>query len=644
MKNLEKKLIKYKAKTKKKKKRIDKLFNKVDIASVLFEIVYDKDENPIDFIFRKINLAFEEKFCIVIDRLIDKKLSEITRPNLAELTKKYFKIKKLGDVNAFEFFLSDYSKCFEIKNYKFKKKYFISVFEELTELKHLNSKLFKLETAIDQSVNAVIITDIYGNIEYVNKKFTETTGFTFFDAIGKNPSFLKSGQHPVEYYENLWNTITVGKSWRGVFHNKRKDGSLYWESAVISPIFDKKGQIINYLGIKEDITDKRKMEQDLILAKEKAEQSDRLKSAFLANVSHEIRTPLNAIIGFSEFLVKDISEKDKKMYGEIVKNSSNDLLNIINDILDIAKIESGHTELVKEEFSVNELMTEIFEYFKYKKDKLNKQHIVIKYNQKLIDSDAKILSDRGRIKQVIINLLENAFKFTSEGYIEFGCKLKIDKNPNELEFFVKDSGIGISKEKQKFIFDRFRQVDESTSRTYGGTGLGLSISKSLAQLIGGDLSMTSKEGEGSHFFFCIPYTHVVTDNNIELAIEAGYKIPKGKKILVVEDVHSNFELVNEILEEYDPIILHAVSGLQAIELYKKNIDTDLILMDIRLPDIDGFEVTSIIKSINPKVPVIALTAYAMKLDKEGAFDVGCVDFLIKPLKEDSFLKTVEKYL
>ncbi len=289
-------------------------------------------------------------------------------------------------------------------------------------------------------------------------------------------------------------------------------------------------------------------------------------------------------------------------------------------------------------------MTELFEFFKYKKDKLNKEHIVIKYEQKLIDTKARIISDKGRIKQVLINLLENAFKFTSEGYIELGCELKTDCTPVTLELFVKDSGIGISKEKQNLIFDRFRQADESTSRTYGGTGLGLSISKGLAKLIGGDLSIKSTEGEGSQFFFSIPYLPVAKQEGILLDVKTSYAIPKGKKILIVEDVYSNFELVNEILEEFDPIILHAVSGLQAIELFKKNNNTDLILMDIRLPDIDGFEVTNIIKSINPDVPIIALTAYAMKSDKNSAIDAGCDDFLTKPLQESKFLKTIEKYI
>ncbi len=298
----------------------------------------------------------------------------------------------------------------------------------------------------------------------------------------------------------------------------------------------------------------------------------------------------------------------------------------------------------KEEFSIDQLLTELFEYFKYKKDKLNKEHILIKYEQKLSETKATIISDKGRIKQVMINLLENAFKFTSNGYIELGCKLKTGIEPIQLEMFVKDSGIGISKEKQKLIFDRFRQVDESTSRTYGGAGLGLSISKSLANVIGGDLTMTSKEGVGSHFLFNVPYEPVMKEYKVPHRMEVGNEIPKGKKILIVEDVYSNFELVNEILEEFDPIILHAVSGLQAIELFKANKDTDIVLMDIRLPDIDGFEVTNILKSIIPEVPIIALTAYAMKSDKNSAIDAGCDYFLAKPLKEELFLKTLTKFL
>ena len=639
-----KKIAKHKLKFKKLKKLNRKLIDTIDSAYALHEIIYNDNNDPIDFIYLDVNRVFEKTFGVLKKDIVGKKMSGLLSVPVNDLLKKYLKVVKSKKPLSFEYNIDILQKSLKIKAYKYKKKQFVSIFDDISYDKHLKNKLLKLNAAINQSANTIVITDMSGNIEYVNEKFTATTGYTFLEVIGKNPSVLKSGNQPVEYYKNLWNTIMSGKSWRGVFHNKRKDGSLYWESAVISPVIDQKGETINYLAVKEDITDKKKLEQDLILAKEKAEQSDRLKSAFLANVSHEIRTPLNAIIGFSEFLVKDISAEDKKLYSEIIKNSSNDLLNIINDILDIAKIESGHTELVKEEFSVNQLMTELFEFFRYKKNKLNKEHIVIKFEQKLDESKARIVSDKGRIKQVMLNLLENAFKFTSEGYIELGYKLNMEIEPIELELFVKDTGIGISKGKQRLIFDRFRQADESTSRTYGGTGLGLSISKGLAKLIGGDLSMTSKEGEGSHFFFKIPYVSGRIEDIKLASIDPGSIIPKGKKMLIVEDVYSNFELVNEILEEFEAVILHAVSGLEAIELFKMNNAIDLILMDIRLPDIDGFEVTNIIKSINPSVPVIALTAYAMKADKQSAIDAGCDDFLTKPFTEERFLRKLEKYL
>ena len=625
------------------KKGIKKLVNSIDSAYALHKMIYDENGNAVDFKYIDVNKAFEKLKGLKKQDIKGKKASELTEKNLDSLIKIYEKVLRNGKVHVFEF-EDMYKRIYKIKIYKVKKKQFVSIIYDITDIKSLNNDLLKLSTAIGQSANTVVITDIDGNIEYVNKRFTETTGYTFLEAIGKNPRILKSGNQPFEYYKNLWDTIIKGENWRGVFHNKRKDGSLYWESAVISPVINEFGKIINYLAVKEDITDKKKLEQDLILAKEKAEQSDKLKSAFLANVSHEIRTPLNAIIGFSELLGKDLSAKDKKLYGDIVKNSSNDLLNIINDILDIAKIESGYVEFVKEEFSLNQLLNELFEFFKYKKSKLNKKHLEIKYVKAITNSDLIIISDKAKVKQVMINLLENAFKFTSNGYIEFGYKLNQSIFPVELELFVKDTGIGISKEKLNFIFDRFRQADESTSRTYGGTGLGLAISKSFAQILGGDLLVKSEESEGSNFLFKLPYIPVKND---EIGISDSvieYKIPKGKKILIVEDVYSNFELINEILEEYSPVILHAVSGLQAIELFKKNKNIDLVFMDIRLPDIDGFEVTNIIKSINADIPVIALTAYAMKSDKNSAIDAGCNDFLTKPLSENRFLKMVEKYL
>ncbi|OQY05324.1 MAG: hypothetical protein B6I20_01510 [Bacteroidetes bacterium 4572_117] len=502
--------------------------------------------------------------------------------------------------------------------------------------KRLNKKLSRI---IDSAYALYEIvyneTGIPVNYKFldVNPLFEKISGLLKKDIIGKNTGDIIP-INSVDIIKKYTKTVKTGKS-RTFEYNFGEYQAIY--KVKVSKL--SKNKIISVFY---DISDKKKLEQDLIIAEEKAKQSDKLKTSFLSHISHEIRTPLNAIVGFSDFLGEDINDEDKRLYSEIIKNSSNDLLNIITDILDIAKIESGHTKMTKEGFSVNQLMSELYEYFQYKKNKLNKNHIAIKYKQRLTETKAVIISDKNRVKQVMVNLLENAFKFTSEGFIEFGANLNEKKKI--LELFVSDSGIGISKEKQKFIFDSFRQADESTSRVFGGTGLGLSISRGLARLIGGDLFMKSKEGPGSQFIFQIPYLPVETKKDSLLDVKKSFNIPKGKKILVVEDIYSNFELVNGILEPYKLKIIHAYSGLEAIKLFKTNIDTDIIMMDMRLPDIDGFEVTSIIKNIKPDVPIIALTAFATKSDKDSAIDAGCDDFLVKPFKIEMLLQAIEKHL
>ncbi|PTN05618.1 PAS domain S-box protein [Mangrovibacterium marinum] len=377
---------------------------------------------------------------------------------------------------------------------------YLTICQDITERKTAEHSLQLLNRAVRQSPNSTVITNEKGEITYTNPKFTEVSGFSADEVIGKKPSVLQSGYHDRAFYAELWGTILQGKEWRGEILNKRKNGELFWENAIISPLFNKKGKITHFIGLKEDITEKKKIIADLQKAKEKAEESDRLKSAFLANMSHEIRTPLNVILGFTNLLVEnELTSEDKEQFSAIVKQSSDNLLHIINDILDISKLETGQLVFNETHFIVEPLMLELYANSQQLIKKHNKDHIRLNYH--IPPCSISVHTDKGRLSQVFNNLLTNAIKFTREGEINFGAKQVED---GFVEFFVKDSGIGIDKDHQRNIFERFRQVEESNTRTYGGTGLGLSISKKLVEQMGGNIALKSEPGKGSTFTFWIP--------------------------------------------------------------------------------------------------------------------------------------------
>lgn len=374
---------------------------------------------------------------------------------------------------------------------------YMAIKEDITNRKKADLEIRKLSVAIDQNPASVIITDTRGIIDYVNNKFIAISGYTRQELIGKVVRILKPGHTPEKTYIEIWNSLLSGKEWRGEHQNRTKSKEKYWESVLISPIKNQEGKITNYIILSEDISERKKMEKDLISAKEKAEESDRLKSAFLANMSHEIRTPLNSILGFSDLLnTPDLDRETRKEFTNLICSSGNNLLAIINDILDISKIEAGQITLTMTEFSAKQLVTKIQKEYSFKA-KSKGIELKLAYSP---DHDLIILSDEARIKQVLINFIGNALKFTESGYIEIGVTL-IEKN---IQFHVRDTGIGISKDYHEKIFDRFRQIESAQTRRYGGNGLGLAITKNLAELLGGRIRLESEPNFGSTFFFTLP--------------------------------------------------------------------------------------------------------------------------------------------
>ncbi|WP_372649018.1 PAS domain S-box protein [Draconibacterium sp.] len=371
--------------------------------------------------------------------------------------------------------------------------------------KKVQAEISKLMLAVEQSANIIVITDVKGNIEYTNPKFTEVSGYTSEEVRGKHVKWLSSGNQSKDYFIDMWETISSGKVWKGLFHNKKKNGDFYWEQATIAPIKNDDKEIVGFMAIKEDITALRESERQLKIqnrelkkAKEKAEESDRLKSAFLANMSHEIRTPMNGILGFTGLLLEpDFTSEDKAGFIKTIHQSGQRLLNTVTDIVEISKIEAGIVPLHKKEINVNERIEELVRFFKLEAEQKGLQLLV----DKLLPAKAeKMITDQSKLDSILTNLIKNALKFTDSGTITIGCRC----NGTVINFYVKDTGIGIPINRQNAVFERFVQADIEDTRAFEGLGLGLAISKSYAELLGGKIWMESEEGIGSTFYLSLP--------------------------------------------------------------------------------------------------------------------------------------------
>ncbi len=385
---------------------------------------------------------------------------------------------------------------------------------------------------------------------------------------------------------------------------------------------------IKISGTIQDVTNRKFVEKELIKAKEKAEESDRLKSAFLSNMSHEIRTPMNAIIGFSDLLADpSLKEDEKNQYINLIQSNSNKLMNLIDDIIDIAKIEANQIQIRESDIHLNRMLQELHKTFEAeaKISSLEFKLIMPEDPQNPI-----IKTDAFRLQQILTNLLTNAFKFTDKGSIEFGYTLNAQ---NQLEFYVKDTGIGISKESQQFIFERFRQVQNSNTRLYGGTGLGLAISKHILSMMGGEIWVESEKKEGSKFTFTLPFN----ETEIPQIKESRKSITdfnwEKKSLLIVEDEIDSFTLLERFLQKTKIKIHYAQNGREAVEMVDKLKKIDLIMMDIQMPEMNGLEATRIIKSTKKEIPIIAQTAFALPGEKQKCKEAGCDAYITKPINK-----------
>ncbi len=421
------------------------------------------------------------------------------------------------------------------------------------------------------------------------------------------------------------------------------------------PLKNDVGRIHRIIVISRDITENKLLQDqlidqneklkvlnfDLIEAKEKAEESDRLKSTFLANMSHEIRTPMNGILGFAEILQDpEISGEQQQEYLQIIQKSGYRMLNIINDIIDISKIESGLMKVNFSESNVNEQIEYIHTFFK---PEAIVKGLKLSIKTTLPLKDAFVITDREKLFAILTNLVKNAIKFTSEGFIEFGYSFMHD--PATLQFYVKDTGIGIPKERQEAIFERFVQADISDKMARQGAGLGLAITKSFVEMLGGTIWVESEVGVGSTFYFTLPYTidqELKTIVNDQFNNDGFLNQSKKLNILIAEDDETSELLMSINLKEFSKDVLYARTGNEAVAICRNNPELDLILMDIRMPELNGYEATRQIRQFNKNIVIIAQTAYGLSVDREKALEAGCNGFIAKPIKKEEMLSIIQK--
>jgi len=614
------------------------------------------------------------------------------------------------------------------------------------------------DTILSTVANAVMITDIEGKVLSVNSAFTHMTGFTEEDIIGeKSGDHLVLGLHDEEFYNSMRDTILSGKVWHGELINRRKDGTFYNEENTITPYRDSQGNIIRFIAVKQDITERKvselaleaserkyrqlvdnaligiytttiegkfidandpmckmldvesdtelkkisiqdlykwpeqrkilvdkllnegkiknfevelstirgrersvivnaileeshiigmamdmterkKYEVELKKAKEKAEENDKIKTSFLANMSHEMRTPMNAILGYSELLSSPAySESEKHDYVNIVSKSSKQLMRIMNDIVEVSKIASGQLTANPIPFDLNVLIRDICSQFSSVAE--NKK-LVLSYKTGLPDLASRIKLDDMKLRHVLFNVIDNAIKFTEKGSVTVSYELK----ESILEFKVIDTGIGIQPEFKEAIFERFRQLDDSYTRKYGGSGLGLSIAKSYCEFLGGKIWVESVPGSGSTFFIHLPFIPVELPVKPPAETAVAPEDFSNYTILVAEDDDINFVYMERLLSKANSNIVRAANGQEAVDIINTGNPVDIILMDINMPFMNGLDATKIIKSVNPDLPIIAVTAYSLSGDRETCLSAGCDDYIPKPIRRDELFGKLNHYL
>ena len=527
------------------------------------------------------------------------------------------------------------------------------------------TELHKLSQAVEQSSESIVITNLDAEIEYVNEAFERVTGYSRGEAIGRNPRFLHSGMTPPETFDAMWHALSQGQPWKGEFRNRRKDGTEYIEFAVVSPMRQRDGRITHYVAAKEDITEKKRVGEeldrhryhleDLVVertrqlaeASRRAEAANRAKSEFLANMSHEIRTPMNAIVGASHLLRRDIANPDHLLRLQQIDTAADHLLHIIDDILDVSKIEAGKFTLDDVDFRIEDVVSQVSELIK---DRAHEKGLMLAVS--LTGMEGVVRGDPTRLRQAMLNLAGNAVKFTNAGSVSLRATLDEENEETVLlSFEVEDTGIGISKETLPTLFQAFQQADATTTRRYGGTGLGLVITARLARLMGGDVSVDSEPGKGSVFRFTARLARGIDAPARPVAVGAGDSESvlasnhADARLLLVEDDDISREVALELLQSAGLGACAASNGREAVSMAAAT-RFDLVLMDLQMPGMDGLAATREIRALPGYVdtPILALTANAFEEDRQVCLDAGMNDFVPKPVDPDTLFDKLLHWL
>ncbi|MDD4672607.1 MAG: PAS domain S-box protein [Bacteroidales bacterium] len=540
----------------------------------------------------------------------------------------------------------------------------LGTYDDITETKKAREAV-ELEKAyfeqlFEASPEGIAIVDSNDCVVRCNAEFIELFGYLSDELKGKPINTFIVPENLKDEGQAITDAVAQGETVAKETIRKRKDGSLVHVSILGKPIYFKGGKVAVY-AIYRDITARKRAEEELVNknheieaqneeyrvineelyeAKKKAEESDRLKSAFLANMSHEIRTPMNGILGFSQLLTKpDTPQESIDEYVGIIKSCGNQLLGIINDLIDISKIEANQVTISSTEVNVNDMLHDQFMLFK---ERANEKGLELSYSSALPLDKALIITDEGRVKQILANLLSNAIKFTDQGHVKLGYSL----DGNSLHFFVQDTGIGIAPKDFELIFERFSQVEDSLSKQLGGTGLGLPISKAYVDKLGGNIWVDSSVNSGATFHFTIPYQPVILgENESQSELQSDSEsIPVGINMLIAEDDFVNFQYLKELLIDFDVNIIWAKNGADAVNEVKVNSDIDIVLMDIKMPVMDGYEATAEIRKFRSDLPIIAQTAYAFSSDREKALNAGCNDYISKPINRKQLIALIGKHV
>lgn len=623
----------------------EKLFENMQEGFALYKMIYNDLEQATDYKFIFVNSAFEKINNISKEEIIEKTVKSVYPDYDDEIIEKYAIVAQTGNGFKHEHYVNQADKYYNIIVYSPKKDYVATIYYDITENKKIENEIIKsndhskkeehrykaiLETAFD----GFWILDKNGKIIDVNNRACSMLGYTKDEILKLTVPDIDVFDGNLDFHEKVIETQKTGNLKFETKHLK-KDGSKI-DVEVSTSYFPSENS--NFLVFIQDITERNKSKKEAIEARNIAIEKDKLKAEFITNLSHEIRTPITGILGFADLLEnRNLTPEKRSNYLKVIKNSGEQLIKIIDDILEVSKLNTDQIDLYETEVCLNDLVLEQFSLFDLTA-KQNKTPIYIKKG--LSDLESTILTDEEKLSRIISILIDNAIKYTNDGQIEFGYFL----NDNNIEIYVKDTGIGIKDDNKSKIFDKYRAV--SNTRKNRGLGLGLSIANDYSKFIGGTLKVESEQNKGTTFTLSMPYKPALVDSEQLNEYNKKRKSKNTKLILVAEDEEINYLYIETLLESIFDLnceIIHAIDGIEAVK-YGTSMNVDLILMDIKMPSMDGLTATKKIKEKKPNLPIIAQTAYTEKEDIIKAMNAGCSDYITKPIKKDALKQAISKFI